>query len=102
MSTTTDKVITMRRWSWVPESKIEVTLREAMGTDTWTVIYEGNEIGIVHSYEGSLDTPLGKGSRIVRRGKRRKLWASRKAGTGERLDYEHTSRADAIRRMLPR
>lgn len=91
--------VTLRRRSWEPDSTITVTLDQQHGQDEWQVTYQGQLLGTVDRYRGSLDRPLHRGSRIRREGKRRILWGDRPPG-GRRWTGGHYSRADAIRRLI--
>lgn len=100
MHTDADKVIRLRRWSWEPESEIEVTLRPSKYSDAeWHVLLDGKDIGRVDRYTGSLDRKY-KGSRLRHPGKRRTLWSVRGPGKDDYGLYGYVSRAEAIRWLL--
>ena len=102
-------VVKFRRQPWTKDEVIEVTLTPApYGSDEWRVFHDGKFIGTVGKYQGTLDRPISRGSRIVTRGKRRTLWhyASPRPEKGEyavgRALFDQYSRADCLRSLIQR
>lgn len=85
----------MRRWSWDPESIIEITLTPTEFENEFIVRFGSDILGDVQSYEGSLDRVQ---NRIRWPGKRRKLWSA--CILGGRREHAFVSRAEAIRWLL--
>lgn len=92
------KTVTVRRWQHNPKDVVTVELQPAAGHDEWHVLVDGQEIGRVGRYTGTLDRSLHRGSPIRRPGKRRPLWSYTRPGWG-RVGEQYT-RADAIRALL--
>jgi hypothetical protein len=88
----------MRRYSWDPNSVIEVSLEPVNETKS-SVYWQGQYWGTVEPYEGKLKIKI-PGTRLIRSGKPRKFWQATPPN-GSRSSWDHPSRADAIRYLLP-
>lgn len=91
------KQVTFRRVEWDADDTITAELVPAkFGDSTWEVYFDGELVGTVGSYSGSIDRHAG---RIRIPGKERTLWSVEPKQSGHRSQLGYTSRADALRQL---
>lgn len=101
------KRISYRPQPWVEETAYVWLRPTDHGADEWEVYAdeEGNgHLGRISKYQGTLDRPISRGSRIVHRGKTRTLWSYREPPSEyeryPRASWDNYSRADCIRALV--
>lgn len=98
-ATAKPKTVTFKRFAY-SDAKVEVTL-VPKGEALWDVLHKGVKVGAISSYEGSIDRSAG---RLRTPGKSRTLWGIEGSYVDGRYipgRYGLTSRAEALRRLVP-